>query len=257
MIVAINGGSHANPCFAGDTVRAWSEVLDKARPPASRRGRAAAAAGDAGEGAQLLRGRAESSVERLNGARYPDGHPRPETHIMSTSLPIPRAARCPCPTSARPLLLRLSVAGTFIYHDQVGFMGALRRAARSGGAICDHTFSTCDHISANCGVKTHPFGEKRLRKQTVPRDSRGKSAIPLTQETTAKHNLKGSAMADVNRGNRPLSPHLQVYRPQLNSITSILARITGNALLVTAFLIVWWLIAASGRGLLRPGRRPA
>ncbi|MEM9049518.1 MAG: MaoC family dehydratase [Pseudomonadota bacterium] len=29
-IVAINGGSHANPCFAGDTLRAWSEVLDKA-----------------------------------------------------------------------------------------------------------------------------------------------------------------------------------------------------------------------------------
>ena len=29
-IVAINGGSHANPCFAGDTVYAWSEVLDKA-----------------------------------------------------------------------------------------------------------------------------------------------------------------------------------------------------------------------------------
>jgi 2-methylfumaryl-CoA hydratase len=28
MIVAINGGAHANPCFAGDTVRAWSEVLD-------------------------------------------------------------------------------------------------------------------------------------------------------------------------------------------------------------------------------------
>ncbi|GIT91290.1 mesaconyl-CoA hydratase [Jannaschia pagri] len=30
MIVAINAGAHANPCFAGDTVRAWSEVLDKA-----------------------------------------------------------------------------------------------------------------------------------------------------------------------------------------------------------------------------------
>ncbi|MEM5476474.1 MaoC family dehydratase [Pacificibacter sp. AS14] len=29
MIAAINGGSHANPCFAGNTVRAWSEVLDK------------------------------------------------------------------------------------------------------------------------------------------------------------------------------------------------------------------------------------
>ncbi len=30
MILAINAGAHANPCFAGDTVRAWSEVLDKA-----------------------------------------------------------------------------------------------------------------------------------------------------------------------------------------------------------------------------------
>ncbi len=29
MIVALNGGTHANPCFAGDTVRAWSQVLDK------------------------------------------------------------------------------------------------------------------------------------------------------------------------------------------------------------------------------------
>ena len=30
MLAAINGGAHANPCFAGDTLRAWSEVLDKA-----------------------------------------------------------------------------------------------------------------------------------------------------------------------------------------------------------------------------------
>lgn len=30
FIAALNGGAHANPCFAGDTVRAWSEVLDKA-----------------------------------------------------------------------------------------------------------------------------------------------------------------------------------------------------------------------------------
>lgn len=27
MIAAINAGAHANPCFAGDTIRAWSEVL--------------------------------------------------------------------------------------------------------------------------------------------------------------------------------------------------------------------------------------
>ncbi len=30
MIAGINAGAHANPCFAGTTIRAWSEVLDKA-----------------------------------------------------------------------------------------------------------------------------------------------------------------------------------------------------------------------------------
>ena len=44
---------------------------------------------------------------------------------------------------------------------------------------------------------------------------------------------------------RPLSPHLQIYRPQLTSITSILTRITGNAMIVSVALIVWWLFAAS------------
>jgi len=34
MMVALNGGAHANPCFAGDTVRAWSEVLDRAETDA-------------------------------------------------------------------------------------------------------------------------------------------------------------------------------------------------------------------------------
>lgn len=52
-------------------------------------------------------------------------------------------------------------------------------------------------------------------------------------------------MADVNRGNRPLSPHLEIYRPQLTSITSILTRITGNAMLITALLIVWWFLSAA------------
>jgi len=52
-------------------------------------------------------------------------------------------------------------------------------------------------------------------------------------------------MADVNRGDRPLSPHLQVYRPQLTSITSILTRLTGNALIIAALLVVWWLLAAA------------
>ena len=52
-------------------------------------------------------------------------------------------------------------------------------------------------------------------------------------------------MADVNRGKRPLSPHLTIYRPQLTSMTSILTRITGNAILLAALLIVWWFLAAA------------
>ncbi|MBU2991779.1 succinate dehydrogenase, cytochrome b556 subunit [Octadecabacter sp. 1_MG-2023] len=50
-------------------------------------------------------------------------------------------------------------------------------------------------------------------------------------------------MADVNRGNRPLSPHLSIYRPQLTSMTSIFTRLTGNALIVGALLAVWWFVA--------------
>ena len=30
LIAGLNAGAHANPCFSGDTLRAWSEVLDKA-----------------------------------------------------------------------------------------------------------------------------------------------------------------------------------------------------------------------------------
>ena len=52
-------------------------------------------------------------------------------------------------------------------------------------------------------------------------------------------------MADVNRGNRPLSPHLQIYRPQISSVLSILHRITGVGLALGAVLVVWWLLAAA------------
>jgi succinate dehydrogenase / fumarate reductase, cytochrome b subunit len=44
---------------------------------------------------------------------------------------------------------------------------------------------------------------------------------------------------------RPLSPHLQVYRIQMTSVSSILTRITGNGLIVGVILAVWWLLAAA------------
>lgn len=52
-------------------------------------------------------------------------------------------------------------------------------------------------------------------------------------------------MADVNRGNRPLSPHLQIYRLPLAAITSILNRITGVGMTLAAVLIVWWFAAGA------------
>lgn len=52
-------------------------------------------------------------------------------------------------------------------------------------------------------------------------------------------------MAEAKRVERPLSPHLQVYRIQLTSVTSILTRITGNAMIVAVILAVWWLLAAA------------
>ena len=44
---------------------------------------------------------------------------------------------------------------------------------------------------------------------------------------------------------RPLSPHLQVYKWQLTMVTSIVHRATGIALSVGTILLVWWLLAAA------------
>ena len=44
---------------------------------------------------------------------------------------------------------------------------------------------------------------------------------------------------------RPLSPHIQVYKPQLTSVLSILHRATGVALGAGAPLLAWWLLAAA------------
>ena len=42
---------------------------------------------------------------------------------------------------------------------------------------------------------------------------------------------------------RPLSPHLQVYKPQISSVLSITHRATGVGLGLGTVLIAWWLIA--------------
>ncbi len=52
-------------------------------------------------------------------------------------------------------------------------------------------------------------------------------------------------MPEPERTGRPLSPHLTIYRPQINSMTSILHRITGVCMLPGAIIIVWWVLAAA------------
>ncbi|MCB1361730.1 MAG: succinate dehydrogenase, cytochrome b556 subunit [Rhodobacter sp.] len=52
-------------------------------------------------------------------------------------------------------------------------------------------------------------------------------------------------MADVNRGNRPLSPHLQIYRLPLVAKISIMTRITGVGMMAGGILVVWWFVAGA------------
>jgi 2-methylfumaryl-CoA hydratase len=64
MMVALNAGAHANPCFAGDTVRAWSEVLDRAETSAP--------------GVGAIRLRLVATKGRAGDLRAPDGKYLPE-----------------------------------------------------------------------------------------------------------------------------------------------------------------------------------
>ena len=52
-------------------------------------------------------------------------------------------------------------------------------------------------------------------------------------------------MAETHHDNRPLSPHLQVFRPLITMMMSIAHRITGAALYFGTLLVAWWLIAAA------------
>ena len=54
------------------------------------------------------------------------------------------------------------------------------------------------------------------------------------------------ARTDGTAVRRPLSPHLQVYRPQLTSVLSIMNRLTAIATSVGTVLLVWWLVASAG-----------
>lgn len=52
-------------------------------------------------------------------------------------------------------------------------------------------------------------------------------------------------MIDRAKIDRPLSPHLTIYRPQFTSVLSIMHRITGVGLVFSLFLIILWFCALS------------
>jgi succinate dehydrogenase / fumarate reductase cytochrome b subunit len=58
----------------------------------------------------------------------------------------------------------------------------------------------------------------------------------------AEANASSSAPKPISR---PLSPHLQIYKPMLTMMMSIVHRITGAALYFGMALMAWWLIAAA------------
>jgi len=47
------------------------------------------------------------------------------------------------------------------------------------------------------------------------------------------------------RSERPLSPHLSIYRLTLTMAMSVAHRVTGAALYLGTIFLVWWLVAAS------------
>lgn len=57
--------------------------------------------------------------------------------------------------------------------------------------------------------------------------------------------LKLGHASDGKLVQRPMSPHLQVYRPQITSILSIMNRVTGIISTVGTLMLVWWLVAAA------------
>ena len=64
----------------------------------------------------------------------------------------------------------------------------------------------------------------------------------LLAQTIFRYILKSTDSKDLkNMDNRPLSPHLTVYKPQITSVLSIFHRITGAGLAVSTVLVVFWL----------------
>jgi succinate dehydrogenase cytochrome b subunit len=88
----------------------------------------------------------------------------------------------------------------------------------------------------------------RSRDRSVPATlvdcGRDGHRLPTASSSSGKA-IMAEARTSQARDNRPLSPHLQIYKPMLTMMMSIAHRITGAALYFAMLLMVWWLMAAS------------
>jgi succinate dehydrogenase cytochrome b subunit len=78
----------------------------------------------------------------------------------------------------------------------------------------------------------------------------GTGALNIVAKTIPLPSIVETRMSDARTatgaaGKRPLSPHLQIYRPLINMVMSILHRMTGAALYFGSLLLAWWLTAAA------------
>jgi len=93
--------------------------------------------------------------------------------------------------------------------------------------------------SAGTGAIAVPLPFKTFFKRGVAgRSGRFAALMPEQPMAEAKTSSPGSVA-------RPLSPHLQIYRPMLTMMMSIVHRITGAALYFGILLLAWWLVAAA------------
>ncbi len=93
------------------------------------------------------------------------------------------------------------------------------------------------------GAAMHRGARALRRPREFDRNSKRRIAAALPKRMTMMadtHSLEQNAGAK-----RPLSPHLQIYRPMLTMMMSIVHRITGFANYFGTLLLAWWLIAAA------------
>src|SRR5690348_12892361 len=105
---------------------------------------------------------------------------------------------------------------------------------------CSRFFRSLIHNRKFSGLRSEPIG----RAAIVDLGNLRTLIITRARERPAA-SVSTPPRIRMPQADRPLSPHLQIYKPQLTSVLSISHRATGIALSVGTLLLVWWLLAGA------------